>query len=225
MSLQKCDICLETKLTIIGCESCKFCVHESCLIKWFSSCGNCLCPHCKKEKSYKIDYSKVVYAPKEDDDINSIIQMIGQLDIETIMDVLHATIGTSIFNVPRRNNDNTLHQLINEYIQRENSDNDNSISEQVSQNEMGEIINPVFSQLPLDIVVSEILKEGQMFAPDTFIRNFNTLPIQIRAKWTYKPVKMQIDGREEIIAYVISKTDDDPNTEDEEDIYEDDLID
>ena len=53
-----------------------------------------------------------------------------------------------------------------------------------------------------------------MFSPDTFIRNYNSLPIQIRAQWSYKPIKMEIDGVEEIIAYSISKVN---NNNDEDD--------
>jgi hypothetical protein len=65
-----------------------------------------------------------------------------------------------------------------------------------------------FSELPLDIVVSEILKENQLFSPQLFIKNFNKLPIQIRAKWNYTSIKMRIDGKEEIIAYKITKAND-----------------
>jgi hypothetical protein len=204
--IPKCDICLEKKSILpLKCNHCEFCSHEECLVTWFSSCNNYLCPHCKKERSYDIDYSKVVFS-KEDEDIPSIIAMMSHLDIETIIEILSDTLNIDIFN-----NQSRRDHIENRF--RELGHNFEPVQEPVQ-----EIINPVFSQILLEIIVSELLQEGQMFAPETFIRDFNILPIQIRAKWSYLPVTMEIDGNQEVIAYKIIKTRDELE---HQDIFED----
>jgi hypothetical protein len=65
-------------------------------------------------------------------------------------------------------------------------------------------INPVFSLFSIEeLVESGILTSGQLFYPDTFVENFNTLPIEIRSRLSYKSITTEIDGVEEIVAYMI----------------------
>jgi hypothetical protein len=128
MAAIKCDICLEKKNDDkpIKCNDCEFSSHEECLIKWFSSCNNYLCPHCKKEKSYNIDYRSITFSKEEqDDDISAIIHMMSSLDIQTIIDILNDTANTNFDNQQRRNRiDNGIINLINE-ISNEISNNIN----------------------------------------------------------------------------------------------------
>lgn len=251
-STSKCDICLQDEITL-KCNSCEFNSSQKCISKWFSSCGNFLCPHCKKEKSYEIDYSKIVFKKKEeDDDIGQIAQIMSSLDIFAVLQILNETTNGNLFNIVRSENQERLRDMINDYTSGRmrninvvagvirpqqtrhrpprtrtgrNGTNQQTPTQTPPENpqipqQTQELINPVFSQLPIDIVVSEILKEGQMFSPETFVRNFNTLPIQIRAQWSYKPVKMEIDGVEETIAYTISRINEQEQEQDQE-VYED----
>jgi len=62
-----------------------------------------------------------------------------------------------------------------------------------------------FANLSVDII-NEFLHDGQVFASDNFIENYQQWPEVIRSKWSWHPITMDIDGQEEIIAYSIMRT-------------------
>ena len=72
--------------------------------------------------------------------------------------------------------------------------------------EMPEIIIPYFRDLPSEIL-SEIIKDGQMFAPYIFVENYNSLSDEFRNRFFYEPVEMVIDEVSELIAYRIIRRD------------------
>jgi len=61
---------------------------------------------------------------------------------------------------------------------------------------------PCFENLPLEIL-NEIIKVGRLFTVQDFIRNYNTLPNEIKIIYTYEPIEMIIGNITEIIAYRI----------------------
>ncbi len=54
--------------------------------------------------------------------------------------------------------------------------------------------------LPKDVLV-KILKQDRLFLPDQFEQNYSSWPGWIRRRWTYVPVTLEIEGKEENIAY------------------------
>jgi len=63
---------------------------------------------------------------------------------------------------------------------------------------------PSFKNMPEDSLF-EIVKEGQLFAPDDFEYNYLYLPTQFKSKFGYEPVHMMINDMPEIVAFRITK--------------------
>ena len=86
-----------------------------------------------------------------------------------------------------------------------------------------EIAIPCFKNLPVD-VLHQIIRDGQMFAPDIFVENYNALPDEIKTRFIYEPVQMIIDEVPEILAYRMIRRypeGQDQNREDREDENDD----
>ena len=94
-TLLKCDVCFGLKTTI-KCTDCTFNTCMKCIEKWFTSCGNFLCPQCKKERTYLIDYSKIKFKPREEPDLEELVQAMSQVDI--ISEVLRIVLSHGFQN-------------------------------------------------------------------------------------------------------------------------------
>jgi len=86
--------------------------------------------------------------------------------------------------------------------------------------ERPEIAVPCFKNLPLEVLY-ELIRDGQMFAPDIFEENYNGLPDEFKTRYTYEPVQMIIDNVPEILAFKMIRRyqddddDDDTDSDDE----------
>jgi hypothetical protein len=83
--------------------------------------------------------------------------------------------------------------------------------------ERPEIAVPCFKNLPLEVLY-ELIRDGQMFAPDIFEENYNALPNEFKERYVYEPVQMIIDDVPEVIAFRMIRRhrDDDDDESDEE---------
>jgi len=63
---------------------------------------------------------------------------------------------------------------------------------------------PCFKNLSIE-VLRDLLKDGQLFAPDTFEDNYNSLPQELKLIFDYESVEMAIDEVVEVIAFRIIK--------------------
>lgn len=65
-------------------------------------------------------------------------------------------------------------------------------------------------------VLNEILRDGQLFAPENFEDNFQKWPAVIRDMWTWIPVTMDIDDVQEVVGYTLRYKNPPPPQEDED---------
>ncbi len=65
-----------------------------------------------------------------------------------------------------------------------------------------EIMIPCFKNLPEEIL-SELIRDGKMFATEIFEENYDSLPNNFKERYTYAPVQMIIDEVPETIAFRI----------------------
>ena len=66
--------------------------------------------------------------------------------------------------------------------------------------ERPEIAIPCFKNLPVEVLY-ELIRDGQMFAPDIFEENYDALPAEFKNTYVYEPVQMMIDEVPEVIAF------------------------
>lgn len=57
--LSKCNICLKNTEGIYKCNSCTFFSCERCIIEWFNSQTDNICPQCKRINTYGINYEQL----------------------------------------------------------------------------------------------------------------------------------------------------------------------
>jgi hypothetical protein len=82
--------------------------------------------------------------------------------------------------------------------------------------ERPEIAIPCFKNLPVE-VLHELIRDGQMFSPDIFVENYESLPDELKSKYTYEPVQMIIDEVPEVLAYRMIRRYADNEEDDDED--------
>jgi hypothetical protein len=194
-----CGVCLK-HLETIKCNECNFDSCEECIIEWFSKAKTYSCPQCRSTKSYDIDYSKITYPL--DEAFSKLSIAIQNLIINNSRERF-VELVTTIF----KDTNNTDNNIIDNLLRIFNEEQEEIVEEEQEEivEEEQEIIHPNFTDIPLDIVVNEMLKDGQSFFPDIFLENFNNLPQFIQSQWNYEPLILCIDGIDEIVKYTIKK--------------------